>query len=62
METEKGTWIVKSTRDGFVEQVEINNTSLVAVYTFPQTAIRELSFIPVQQFCGQRTVEDETFL
>ena len=63
LKTKKATWFVKSTRDGFVVQVETNNMSpIAAVYTCPRTTIRSLSFIPVHQFCGQSTVEFEAVL
>ena len=44
----------------FVVEVETNNTSLAAGYSFPRTAIN--TFIPTHQFCGQMTVEVKAVL
>jgi hypothetical protein len=55
LKSEEATWFVKSTQDEFIGQVKTNNTSLMAGYTFPRTAINTL--IPLNKFVGRSGIE-----
>jgi hypothetical protein len=60
LKTEEAVRIVKFTRNGFVGQVETNNTSLVAGYAFLRTAIDAL--VPLSKFCGPSRIEYKVVL
>jgi hypothetical protein len=60
LKIEEAARIIKSTRDGFIGQVETNNTSFMAGYAFPRTAINTL--IPLNEFAGPSRIECKVVL